>query len=93
MLSGKALRSLLTVNWDLKKNIYLTKLKTETRTANHSSLFSEISKSKNMLIMFCSFLFFINWTGFRGGRGGRGGYGNRYQDQGPPEEVMGGFCS
>lgn len=33
-------------------------------------------------------------TGFRGGRGGGrgrggGGFGNRWQDQGPPEEVMG----
>lgn len=32
-------------------------------------------------------------AGFRGGRGGgggRGGFGgNRWQDQGPPEEVMG----
>ncbi|GFO50719.1 H/ACA ribonucleoprotein complex subunit [Plakobranchus ocellatus] len=26
--------------------------------------------------------------GFRGGRGRGGGYGNRFQDQGPPEEVM-----
>lgn len=36
-------------------------------------------------------LLIIKIAGFRGGGrgGGRGGFGNRYQDQGPPETVKG----